>query len=182
MNIPNLISLLRIILTPILIICLIQGFYLKAFIVFIVASLTDALDGFLARFLKQKTVLGSYLDPLADKALIASSFVTLSIMAALPAWLTVLVISRDLVILTGICILSQISIQFDVKPALVSKVTTAFQFLTVLVAMASLASPIHFSSNLMSVVYWITAILTVVSGFTYIVRGIKILNRDSESK
>ena len=179
MNIPNLITLFRIILTPILIICLIQGFFLKALVVFIIAGFTDALDGFLARVLHQKSTLGSYLDPLADKALIASSFVTLSIMAVIPGWLTVIVISRDLVILIGICILSLISIHFEVKPLMVSKVTTTFQFLTVFAAMLSLASPLRFDNELVHVIFWITAVLTVASGLTYITRGIRIINHTS---
>jgi hypothetical protein len=95
MNIPNLITLLRIILVPIIVILLIQGFFLKALIVFVVAGLSDALDGFLARVLHQQTVLGAYLDPIADKALLASSFVTLSILHIIPSWLAVIVISRD---------------------------------------------------------------------------------------
>ena len=87
MNIPNLLTLLRIILSPVIVILLIQGSFFKALIVFIVAGITDALDGFLARVLHQQTVLGAYLDPIADKALLASSFVTLSVLHIIPGWL-----------------------------------------------------------------------------------------------
>ncbi len=96
---------MRIFLVPVLVIFLIQGSFLNAFIVFIVAGITDALDGFLARILNQKTVLGAYLDPLADKALLISTFVTLSILGIIPAWLTVIVVSRDFVILLGVSVL-----------------------------------------------------------------------------
>ena len=106
MNIPNLITLLRIILVPVIVILLIQGSFFKALIVFIVAGLSDALDGFLARVLKQQTVLGAYLDPIADKALLVSSFVTLSVLHIIPSWLVVIVISRDFIILLGISVLS----------------------------------------------------------------------------
>ncbi len=106
MNIPNLITLLRIILVPVVVILLIQGSFLKALMVFIVAGLSDALDGFLARVLNQQTALGAYLDPIADKALLASTFITLSVLHVIPGWLTVIVISRDLIILLGILILS----------------------------------------------------------------------------
>lgn len=182
MNIPNLITILRIILAPVLIICLIQGLYVKAFIVFIIAGTTDALDGFLARVLHQKSVLGAYLDPLADKALIASSFITLSILEppAIPAWLTVIVISRDLVIMVGICVLSLLAASFEIKPAIVSKITTLFQILTVLVALAALAAPMHFDKLLLQLVFWATALLTVVSGLIYLIRGIKIINHSPE--
>ncbi|MCX5833093.1 MAG: CDP-alcohol phosphatidyltransferase family protein, partial [Deltaproteobacteria bacterium] len=96
-NIPNLLTLLRILLVPVFVILLIQGLFLKALLVFVVAGLTDAMDGFIARVLHQKTVLGLYLDPLADKALIITSFVTLSVMGLIPPWLAVLVISRDFI-------------------------------------------------------------------------------------
>ena len=101
MNIPNLLTLLRIILVPVIVILLIQGLFLKALIVFVVAAFSDVLDGFLARILRQKTALGAYLDPIADKALLASSFVTLSILHVIPGWLAVIVISRDVIILLG---------------------------------------------------------------------------------
>ncbi|MEK6654814.1 MAG: CDP-alcohol phosphatidyltransferase family protein, partial [Thermodesulfobacteriota bacterium] len=116
MNIPNLLTLLRIIMVPVIVILLIQGSFLKALIVFIAASLTDALDGFLARVLHQQTVLGSYLDPIADKALLASSFVTLSVLHIIPGWLTVIVISRDFIILLGISVFSIMSITVEIRP------------------------------------------------------------------
>src|SRR4030042_999547 len=124
MNIPNILTLLRIIMVPVIVILLIQESFLKALIVFVAAGLTDILDGFLARFLHQQTVLGSYLDPIADKALLVSSFVTLSVLHIIPGWLAVLVISRDLFILLGISVLSIMSISVEIRPAFVSKVTT----------------------------------------------------------
>ena len=110
MNIPNFLSLLRIILVPVVVIFLIQGSYGKALFAFALAGLTDALDGALARLLNCQTVLGSYLDPIADKLLLTASFVTLSILGIIPSWLTVIVISRDFIILLGIAILSMISV------------------------------------------------------------------------
>ena len=130
MNIPNLLTLCRIILVPVFVIFLIDGAFGKALVVFLVASITDGLDGFLARVLKQKTILGAYMDPLADKALVITSFVTLSVLDVIPSWLAVIVISRDFVILFGICVLALMSISFEVRPAFVSKITTVFQFLT----------------------------------------------------
>ncbi len=80
------------------------------------AGLSDALDGFLARILHQQTVLGAYLDPIADKALLASSFITLSVLHIIPGWLTVIVISRDFIILLGISVLSIMSIPVKIRP------------------------------------------------------------------
>ncbi len=176
LNIPNMITLFRIVLTPVLIICLIQGFFLKGLVVFILAGITDALDGFLARVLRQKTIVGVYLDPLADKALVASAFITLSILTIIPGWLTVIVISRDLVILFGVAILSQLSVQFEVRPAMVSKATTALQFLTILAALLSQVQPRQVDKIFVSYIFWATAILTAFSGFVYILRGIRFLN------
>jgi len=105
MNIPNFLSLLRIILVPLLVIFLINKAFLKALILFTALGVTDALDGFLARILKQQTVLGSYLDPIADKILITSCFLALAILKVIPGWLAVIVISRDVIILLGISIL-----------------------------------------------------------------------------
>ena len=179
LNIPNVITIFRIVLTPVLIICLIQGLFFKALLVFLVASLTDALDGFLARVLRQKSILGAFLDPLADKALIASAFVTLSVLAVIPGWLTVIVISRDVVILIGVCILSLLSAGFEVRPVMISKITTAFQLLTILVAMISQVPFLHFDNHLIFHVFWITAVLTGISGFVYITRGIRVLNHSA---
>ena len=144
MNIPNLLTLLRIILVPVIVILLIQGLYLKALIVFIVAALSDVLDGFLARILHQQTALGAYLDPIADKALLASSFVTLSVLHVIPGWLTVIVISRDVIILLGISVLSIMSISVKIRPTFVSKITTALQLSTVLMVLSDRCHPWFF--------------------------------------
>ena len=102
LTIPNLITLFRIILTPLFIIFLIQGNYRKAFVVFVLAGVSDLADGLIARTWQQKSRLGSYLDPLADKLLMAASFVTLSIYQQIPSWLTVVVLSRDVTLATGV--------------------------------------------------------------------------------
>src|SRR4030042_2833273 len=105
LTIPNLIPLLRIILTPLFIIFLIQGNYRKAFVVFVLAGVSDLADGLIARTWQQKSRLGSYLDPLADKLLMAGMFLTLSIYHQIPSWLTVVVLSRDVVLAMGVVIL-----------------------------------------------------------------------------
>jgi cardiolipin synthase len=180
MNIPNLITLLRIILVPIIVILLIQGFFLKALIVFVVAGLSDALDGFLARVLHQQTVLGAYLDPIADKALLVSSFVTLSILHIIPSWLAVVVISRDFIILLGISVLSIMSISVEIRPTFISKVTTALQLITVLLALALRCLPCDVNGMWSLVLYWVTAFFTVVSGLNYMARGTELINRNTK--
>lgn len=180
MNIPNLITLLRIILVPIVVILLIQGFFLKALFVFVIAGLSDALDGFLARVLRQQTVLGAYLDPIADKALLASSFVTLSILHIIPSWLAVIVISRDFIILLGISVLSIMSISVEIRPTFISKVTTALQLITVLMALSLRSLPYAVNGIWPLALYWVTALFTIVSGLNYMARGMELINHDTK--
>ncbi len=180
MNIPNLLTLLRIIMVPVIVILLIQGSFLKALIVFIAASLTDALDGFLARVLHQQTVLGSYLDPIADKALLASSFVTLSVLHIIPGWLTVIVISRDFIILLGISVLSIMSFSVEIRPLFISKITTAVQLTTVLLALFARCLPEGVPPMWLQTLYWATALFTIVSGLQYMSRGLKLINQDTK--
>lgn len=180
MNIPNLLSLCRIILVPVIVIFLIQEEYLNALIVFTVAGITDALDGALARMLNKQTPLGAFLDPLADKILLSTCFVSLSIFGLIPSWLTVIVISRDFIILMGIMTLSMMSITYEIKPVLVSKVTTALQIGTVFIALLLKSFPCDiFSYDLIRMISWLTAFFTVISGLVYIFKGIKFLNRVS---
>lgn len=180
MNIPNILTLLRIIMVPVIVILLIQGSFLKALLVFMAAGLTDILDGFLARVLHQQTELGAYLDPIADKALLISSFVTLSVLHIIPGWLAVLVISRDLFILLGIAVLSMMSISVEIRPALVSKVTTALQLITILLSLSALCLPGVIREMWLLPFYWATAFVTIVSGLNYMARGMKIINNDAK--
>jgi cardiolipin synthase (CMP-forming) len=177
MNIPNFLSLSRIILVPVVVIFLIQESYGKALIIFTIAGLTDALDGTLARLLNRQTVLGSYLDPIADKVLLTASYVTLSILGIIPSWLTVLVISRDLIILLGIAILSMMSVPYEIKPAVVGKVTTALQVGTIFLALLFQAVSHDFSYDWIVILCWLTGILTIASGLIYITRGVGFVNR-----
>jgi cardiolipin synthase len=176
MNIPNFISLLRILLVPVIVIFLIQCAFVKALIVLAISGITDALDGFLARILKQQTKLGAYLDPIADKALLISCFVTLSIKGIIPGWLTVIVISRDFIILFGIAVLSLMSMPYEIRPTFVSKVTTAIQLITVLFALVFRILPGAFGYQWMILLYWLTAFFTIISGLNYMFRKVKLSN------
>ena len=179
MNIPNFLSLLRIILVPLLVIFLINKAFLNALILFTALGVTDALDGFLARILKQQTVLGSYLDPIADKILITSCFLALAILKVIPGWLAVIVISRDVIILMGISVLSIMSVSFEIQPLFVSKVTTALQIAAVFFAMVfkTLPGSLMIDQVWLITLYWLTALFTIVSGFQYVVRGFRMINR-----
>lgn len=140
------------------------------------AGVTDALDGFLARVLNQQTILGAFLDPIADKALLTSCFVTMSVLGVIPAWLAVLVVSRDFIILLGIAIMFMVSVSFEIRPALVSKATTALQVITVFLALTLKILPGNFDYIWMFSLYWLTAGFTIISGFHYIVKWISTIN------
>ncbi len=179
MNIPNFLSLLRILLVPVVVIFLIQGSYGKALLIFSLAGATDALDGTLARLLKCQTVLGAYLDPIADKMLLTASFVTLAILGIIPGWLTVIVISRDFIILLGIAVLTIISVPYVIKPAFIGKVTTALQIGTIFLVLSFQIFTYEVGCNWIKIIFWLTGAFTVASGLIYMIRGIKFINNVS---
>ena len=174
LTIPNLITLFRIILTPLFIIFLIQGNYRKAFVVFVLAGVSDMADGLIARTWQQKSRLGSYLDPLADKLLMAASFVTLSIYHQIPSWLTVIVLSRDVILAVGVVIFRLADIPLVVRPSLAGKWTTTFQLTTVGFVLLSKIATIP--PLLLLGLFWVTGVLTTISGIQYFYRGIKQTN------
>ncbi len=172
-NIPNIITLVRILLVPIFVIFLLKEKFFYALMVFAIAGISDGLDGLFARYFNQKTITGAYLDPIADKLLIVSSFVSLAILKMIPSWLTVIVLTRDLVILLGILIFSIMNLDVSIKPTMTSKFTTVFQLLTVIAALLALEIDKLFA--FMPFFIWNATIFTVVSGLQYIFIGLKIL-------
>jgi cardiolipin synthase (CMP-forming) len=182
MNIPNLLTLSRIILVPIIVILLMDGSFCIALVLIVISGITDVLDGFLARILHQQTVLGAYLDPIADKALMISCFVTLAIKKFIPGWLSVIVISRDCIILLGVSVLTMMSVPFKVKPVLLSKLTTLIQIVTILsVLIGRCWSKDAQRGPGLDALFLLTAALTVVTGFYYMAMGVKYINRASQS-
>ena len=172
MTIPNVLTLVRIILIPLLVILLLENQLGKALGVFVIAGVTDALDGLIARMFQQKSKLGAYLDPLADKLLLVTTYLTLAHLSLLPIWLVVIVVSRDLFIVVGIMTFIFHSVKFEIQPSILSKITTVMQIITVILA---LSSPIFgFHNMLLSSACVATALVTTASGFHYLIMGIKI--------
>ncbi len=132
MNIPNSLTILRILLIPVYIGFLTYGSYGFALLTLLVAGLTDAVDGYLARKLNQRTRLGTLLDPLADKLLLTSSFISLAMLHLVPSWLVILVVSRDLILLLGTVVAHVTSTPINVTPTFLGKGTTLFQLSYVL--------------------------------------------------
>lgn len=178
MTIPNLLTISRVLLTPLLVIFLLEDRLSEALVVFIVAGITDGLDGLIARLYKQKTRLGAFLDPLADKLLLATTYVILAVQSLVPSWLTVIVLSRDVLIILGVFVLFMQDLPFEIRPSLASKLTTCAQIFTAIVAMATaLASPHPLLKNFL---FHLTAALTIISWGQYMVRGIRIMQKEGE--
>ncbi len=177
MTVPNLITTIRIILAPVFVIYLINDRFLPALILFLLCALSDGLDGMLARLMNQRSKLGAYLDPIADKLLLVAAFVTLSVTGHLPAWLTVLVFSRDIMILLGVIVLSLNRMEFMVKPSAVSKVTTWLQFITI-VAVLSQGYLSDFA-QFYPYIFYLTALLTITSGLHYMYYWFRMMGEGS---
>ena len=172
-NIPNILTVVRILLTPLFVIFILKDLFHFALLVFTIAAITDGLDGLIARYFNQYTVLGAYLDPIADKLLLASAFVSLAVLKIIPPWLAVIVLSRDILIITGIAVFSLTDIPIEINPSLVSKWTTVAQFLTILLTLLDPGIPgIQITKRMM---FWVTASLTIASGLHYIYVGLNIL-------
>ena len=127
MTIPNLITIGRLIIVPLVIVMIMQGRWAGAFVLFAVAGVSDAIDGFIARRFNMRSEFGSYIDPLADKALLVSIYVTLAIVGVLPGWLAIVVVSRDVMIVAAILLSWVMHKPVEIKPLAISKINTAAQ-------------------------------------------------------
>ncbi len=173
MNLPNYITLLRVILIPFFINLMIYGYYGEALVVFVAACMTDALDGMIARLMKKKTELGAFLDPMADKLLILSAFVTLVLLGKLPVWLVIIVVSRDAILTMGSLIIHVTTHNLEIRPTLIGKFTTAMQLIVVTLSLVLMSYGTEI--GLMTMLQWTTAAVTIASGVQYVVRGMKMI-------
>lgn len=167
MSIPNLITLGRVILVPIVFWLLVSGNTQAAFLLFLVAGVSDAVDGFLAKRFGWQTELGAYLDPLADKLLIVAIFVGLGVLGKLPSWLVIAVVSRDILIVMGVMLCWVIGHPMEIKPHPVSKANTAAQIALAALVLADDGFTLGWST-LRSIAIWTAAGLTFASLVTYL--------------
>ena len=176
MNLPNIITIVRILLIPVFINLLIYGYQGWALTVFLAASLTDSLDGLIARWADQRTRLGAFLDPLADKLLLTASFLALAILKVIPIWIAVVVVSRDLILILGALILHMTQARQEISPTFLGKSTTVVQliYVTLILVMAAVQGP---RVSLFPILV-ATIGLTILSGLHYIYRGIRHLNSE----
>ncbi|MBT8340208.1 MAG: CDP-diacylglycerol--glycerol-3-phosphate 3-phosphatidyltransferase [Desulfatitalea sp.] len=177
-NIPNILTVVRILLVPVFVILLMRNLYPHALAVFILAGVSDGLDGFIARYFNQRTDLGAYLDPLADKLLLVCAYTTLAVLKIIPAWIAVLVIARDVIIIMGIAVLALTEKPYRIRPTLLSKCNTSCQIIFIVLA---LFDPIHIRlAHWYTAMLWLTTAMTILSGMHYIVIGMKILQAPDE--
>lgn len=175
LSIPNLITLGRILLVPIVVWAISQGLMWLAFVLFLAAGVSDAVDGFLAKRFNMTTVLGAYLDPLADKALIVSIYVTLGVNGLIPRWLVILVVSRDILIIGGIMLSWVLGTPLKIKPLLVSKLNTVAQIAFACVVLGSLGFGLEVPL-LNLVLTGLVAALTSLSVAAYVAEWIRHMN------
>ena len=167
LNLPNLITVARILMVPVIVWAIAQRQMQIAFLLFLAAGVSDAVDGFLAKRLGMASELGAHLDPLADKALIVSIYVAFAITEAVPGWLVILVVSRDILIVGGVMFAWFLDRPMKVKPLLVSKLNTAAQIVFACLVLASLAFRFDVD-GLRTVLMWTVAALTLISVGFYV--------------
>lgn len=173
-NIPNILTIVRILLTPLFVIFLLKAMFLNALIVFTIAGISDGLDGLIARCFNQRTLLGAYIDPIADKLLAVSAFISLAVLKIIPSWLAVIVISRDILIVIGISVFAMTGINIEIKPSIDSKFTTVAQLTTVILVLLAQVTSGIFIIKYLYILYWLTAGLVIISGIHYLYIGLNL--------
>ena len=173
-TLANKISITRIILIPFFITAVAYSRLDIALVFFIVAIISDGLDGFIARALKQKTQLGTILDPIADKLLLTSAYICLSVAPSIPQYLRmppyvpIIVISRDVIIVIGSIVVYVVKGDLKVSPSIIGKITTFFQMMVIVCIL------VKFSYSY--IIWNAAALLTIASGLDYVMKGSKLLS------
>jgi cardiolipin synthase len=167
MNLANILTILRIIAVPIVIVLIGQQEWLAAFVLFVAAGVTDAIDGWIARTFNQRTELGAYLDPLADKALLVSIYVTLALQGIIPTWLAVLVVSRDVMIIGAVIVSWLVDRPVEIAPLMLSKANTVAQISFAALKLGALGFSLDIGM-LGTIGVWLVTALTLASIAAYL--------------
>ena len=174
LNVPNTLTLVRIFCVPLFLSLVTDGDYRAALVVFVLAGITDGLDGTLARLTNTRTDLGAHLDPAADKLLLTSTYITLAILGDVPVQLMILVIVRDVVILGGFLLSGAVVGHYmEMAPSIWGKGTTCLQILAVVAVLMTRAGWAPVSPVNLTLVFFSTGLATIVSGIDYVLRGIR---------
>ncbi|MEI7609723.1 MAG: CDP-alcohol phosphatidyltransferase family protein [Rhodospirillaceae bacterium] len=170
--VPNIITIGRLIMVPVTVYCLLTGELEAGFWLFVAAGVSDAVDGAIARLCDARTVLGAYLDPLADKALLVCVYLSLAKIGLMPLWLVVLVVSRDLLIVGWVLLSYTLRQPETMKPLFISKANTFAQLtlaaLVLAVSGLELSDPVVLGVRVAAVLQGLVAATTVLSGFSYL--------------
>ncbi len=181
MTVPNFITILRFLLVPAVVFALLRGEVDWALAGFIVAGVSDGVDGFIARHFNQRSELGAYLDPMADKLLLVSVFVVLGYMGELPLWLVIAAVSRDGLIVGGVLLSTIMGNPVAMKPLFMSKANTAVQIVLAALVLGQLAFEAEPGLLRLGPVV-LSGILTAASGAAYLVAWLRHMNGDGESE
>ncbi len=183
-TLPNILTIIRILMVPAFVGAFVLETYFLALLFFILAGVTDGLDGFLARALKQRSRLGAFIDPLADKFLILSAFICLGVLGWIPLWLLILVISRDLVIISGFLTmrLSGIDVQQRIKATPDSKLNTLTQILLVLILLSAQVFEADLLNAAGEVLIYLAGGFALFSGGHYVLLGFGLLSNSKREK
>ena len=168
LSFPNIITVARILSVPLIVWLIITGQMKLAFIAFIIAGISDGADGFIAKKFNQKTELGAYLDPIADKALLVSIYVSLGFLGDLPSWLVIMVVSRDILIIGAVLLSWMMDKPMTMSPLMVSKINTTVQIILAGLVLADLGYKLSFEVYVQLFCY-VAAALTVASGVAYVI-------------
>jgi cardiolipin synthase len=182
LTLPNFLTLLRIVAVPVFLILVTNSLYGAALVLFLAACITDTVDGVIARLTDSRSDLGATLDPLADKLLVISSFVSLTWLGVLPAWLMILVLTRDVVILAGYLAIYFVSTPMEVNPTPVGKVNTFLEMTTIGFALITLARPDLTMAMVNLVAWYMTGTTIAVSGVHYVYSGLLWYQRGGRAK
>jgi cardiolipin synthase len=174
MNVPNILSIFRLVMTVFFILAVNQGRFRFALFLFILQGLSDLLDGLLARMMNKKTSLGAYLDPIADKAMLVSAYLVLYFHEIIPLWVVAVILLKDVVVATGFLILYRMFGKVRLIPSIFGKTSTALQMLTVVYVLWSCGTAYEAYN---SYFFYPMIVCTVVAGVQYMARGINILTR-----
>lgn len=172
LTIPNLITIMRFVLVPAVVLAMLNMRWDWAFAGFLVAGISDGVDGFIARRFNQHSKLGAYLDPMADKVLLVSVFVVMGFIGQLPLWLVVTMVSRDALIICAVLLSTVMAHPVEMKPLYVSKANTAAQIVLAAVVLGELALGLHLDP-LRSALILLSGVLTVASAAAYLVAWLR---------
>ncbi len=185
LTLANLLTILRLILTPVFVTALYYKNFGYALAIFFASALTDGLDGLAARSLNQKTQLGEILDPIADKLLLVTAFIVCSmqqftLLTPIPFWLTATVISRDIFIVVGAMVINMVTGFSSFRPSLAGKISTVVQLCAITIFLT--VNALGWGANYLIWVYYLTFGITVFSGLHYIFHANRLMNEDQEAK